>query len=395
MIQQKHFKSRVRERMQKTGESYSTARMRIDASRGSVPGLAPGYPSRNAVSQYDAGLWQRVLDQSGVENPVASRPFSEAMLAGLAGGIGFMVFTFEYKTVTTATVVTRFHPGPYVKNLIERCGADIVQESTTSASLAQSKLDLALAGGSAVVVKATRGALPWFATEALEFSDSVDVVVAGNDGGSYLIDDGGGTLRRADAAELASARARRKADKHWQAHVAGPGGLTAEGLGSRIRLAVAETALGLLGEDAPAGIPDRFSGNFGIPGMRTWAGRLRDVRTKKGWTTMFQEEKRLRPALGQLRTFLDASGWGGPGALRPLYAEFLEEAAGTKGLGGLGRVSTQYRALGARWAALAQLVDVSCPADQRTALFGSMAAALDGIIEAEETAGRALAEAVR
>src|SRR4051812_41476525 len=83
------------------------------------------------------------------------------MLFGLAGGIGFMVFTFEYAEITTATVVPRFHPGPFVGNLLQRCGAQIREERTTSARTAQRNLDEALDAGRAVVVRATRGALPW------------------------------------------------------------------------------------------------------------------------------------------------------------------------------------------------------------------------------------------
>ncbi len=59
-------------------------------------GLLPEYRLQATSTQRDAGLWARVLAQAAVVDPLTGEPFSEAMLAGLAGGIGFMMFTFEY-----------------------------------------------------------------------------------------------------------------------------------------------------------------------------------------------------------------------------------------------------------------------------------------------------------
>ncbi|MDN6298959.1 MAG: hypothetical protein L0J68_01530, partial [Micrococcaceae bacterium] len=119
MAQPKQLKKLTRDRMERTGESYTTARKAIldgrperpsarpapagTPGRAGGPAAGPGrpaadpdelpeYPAPAEVTQYDAGLWHRVLTQAGVVHPLTGQPLSEALLAGLAGGIGVMVF---------------------------------------------------------------------------------------------------------------------------------------------------------------------------------------------------------------------------------------------------------------------------------------------------------------
>ena len=355
------------------------------------------------AGNYDAALWRRTLSRAGVLNPATGEPYTEAMLAGLAGGIGFMMFTFEYRELTTATVITRFHPGPYVGNLIERCGAVIEQQRTSSARVAAARLDAALDAGHPVVVRVTKGALPWHDGTALENMESTDIAVTGREGGEYLLDDGGsgsvhgdtGT-RRIDAADLAAARGHRTKDRFWQASVTGPGAGSEEHLAGHVRTAVAQTAGTLLGTVPLEGIPLGAARNFGIEGIRTWAGRLRDDKTKKGWPAMFAAPERLGPGLKMVRGFLHGSQWGGPGALRPLYADFLHEAGQLPGIEdprvvqALSTAVPLYRELGERWAALASLVDPETAAADRFALFAAMAALLDELADGEHKAAGAL-----
>lgn len=394
MVQSKHFKARVRERMAKTGESYTAARRQLLAPRSPAPvpaGVVPDYRPLASVAQRDAGLWARVLAQAGVADPLTARPFSEAMLAGLGGGIGFMIFTFEYQQVTTATVVTRFHPGPYVANLISRSGAAVEQTTTGSPAVAGTRLDAALDSGAAVVVRLIPGRLA--AGAPSDYDESADVVVAGRRGGKYLVDDGGGRLEACGPAELAAARAGRKADKHWQAHVTGAGTKSAGAHAAGVRSAIQDTAEALLNTHGQPGIPERFSKNFGVDGIRTWADRLRDTRTKKGWPAMFADDHRRFQALTQIQGLLAGDEWSGPGALRPLYAGFLQEAATVDGLAALRDVAPAYLALGARWDELADVIDPGCPAGGREAHFADLAAALDSLALGEEEAAQALLRA--
>ena len=395
MVQNKHFKARIRGRMAKTGESYTAARRQLLATSTAAPataaGLLPGYRPQATATQRDAGLWARVLAHAGVVDPLTREPFSEAMLAGLAGGIGFMMFTFEYQEVTTATVVTRFHPGPYVGNLIARSGAAIEQQTTGSPAVARTRLESALDTGAAVVVRLTPSRLTTGTVS--EYEESADFVVAGRSEGGYLIDDGGGRVEACGPAELAAARAGRKTDKHWQAHVAGTGTGNTDEHETHVRSAIRDTAEALLNTHGQGGIPERFSRNFGINGIRTWADRLRDTRTRKGWPAMFADDQRRFLALAQIQGFLAGDEWSGTGALRPLYARFLEEAAEIDGLAALREVAPLYDALGTGWDGLADMIDPGCPAGDRAAHFADLAATLESLAQDEESAANALLRA--
>ena len=332
--------------------------------------MYPAYLPIPDYSHWDAGLWTRVLAASGVLNPFTGAPFSEAALAGLGGGIGFMIFTFEYKDTTTASVVTRFHPGPFTENLLRRSGANVNIQQTGSATLAQSRLDAALETGVPAVVRVVHGTLPWVPADPVADMDSVDVVVVARDGADYLMDDGGEQLELISAPALAAARTARKADKHWQAHVANGDGdtLTAE----VVRQAMAETAQQLLSQEAPPGVPAGYAKNFGIAGLQTWTHRLRDTSTRRGWTRVFADPQRAQAGFSMLHGLLAGRRFSGPGALRPLYAQFLREVTAYEvtadgqgragvGLSGVDRhklvdAAAQYEVLGAQWDQLAALI---------------------------------------
>ena len=407
MAQPKNLKKLTRDRMARTGESYTTARKHILAAKPERPANAleaaeaaaaaeeaelPEYPAPENVIQYDAALWSRVLTQAGVVHPITAKPLSEAMLAGLAGGIGFMVFTFEYETITTATIVTRAHPEPYTTNLLARCGAKVNERTTGSARLAAEYLDAGLDAGRAVVVRASVAALPWVDADAIEESDSIDLVVVGEHGDDLLIDDGSGSLTPISPEDLAFARAKRKRDKHWQAWIPTSVGPSASALAKASREAIAQTTARLLGTSELEGIPAHFAKNFGIAGMNNWAERLRDSSTKKGWTSIFEDPERLESGLNQILGFLTDTRFGGVGALRGQYADFLTEASTLPGLGALANHAQDYAHLAQDWIVFTDLIDPSISAEERTTHFATLADQLEVIAQGEEAAATALAE---
>ncbi|MHA7306791.1 BtrH N-terminal domain-containing protein [Arthrobacter sp. TMN-49] len=357
--------------------------------------MPSNYDPHTEYSHWDAGLWTRVFAASGTQNPFTKAPFTEAMLAGLAGGIGFMIFTFEYKETTTASIVTRFHPGPYTENLLRRSGANVNIQQTGSATLAQARLDAALETGVPAVVRLVRGKLPWVAQGGPADMDSMDVAVVARDGADYLVDDGGGRLERIASEALAQARGSRKADKHWQAHVVRGSGAELAGdvlTAAVVRQAIAETARALLSHQAPPGIPSGYAKNFGIVGMAQWAERLRDTSTNRGWARIFGDPQRSVAGLDMLHGLLAGKRFSGPGALRPLYAQFLQEVAmlGVDAAGvvlsepALRDAATQYQALGERWDELTMLIGRDEEPD-----FAAMAAAVERIAELEAAAALA------
>lgn len=383
MVQNKHFKALVRERMAKTGERYTAARLHILASRPDLPGL------ESPASQDDAALWRRVFAQSGIVNPATSSPFTTATLAGLAGGIGFMVATFAYQEITTATVVLRAHPEPYTERLLERSRVSVDRTLTTSPRVAERALDAALDEGRVSVVRVTHGALPWISSASLEYQDSIDVAVVGRDGDVFLIDG----EQRVTRAELAAARSARKADKHWAVSVA-PSPTDAARLAASVRAAIIETTGRLLGTLPLDGIPPSWLPKFGVQGMRTWAGLLRDGRTKQGWPAMFSDEQRLRTGLEMVQSTAGGSRWGGPGGLRGRYADFLTESAALAGMTDLARAAQSYRELAPLWDEFIDAIDPEIAMDGRDHQFALMAERLEALASKEEQAARDLRDIV-
>src|ERR1043165_1080282 len=95
MTERRHFKQLVRARMAKTGESYSTARRHILAQ---APEFAAAIPPLHHSPGNTPGptALRALLSHAGVRAPHTGAPFSEAMVFGVAGGIGAGMFPFHY-----------------------------------------------------------------------------------------------------------------------------------------------------------------------------------------------------------------------------------------------------------------------------------------------------------
>src|SRR3989304_2365820 len=93
MTKQKHG---VRDRMLKTGASYVSARR--DVLRQGAPSPAAPTESPHFAGNVPAATALRaLLAHRGVRAPHTGQPFSEAMVFGIAGGIGAGVFAFRYE----------------------------------------------------------------------------------------------------------------------------------------------------------------------------------------------------------------------------------------------------------------------------------------------------------
>lgn len=426
MGQPANLKKQTRQRMERTGESYTTARKNILAGKPESPRAAraaaardyakearekakaqakkdkeapaaspadelPEYPAPEDVIQYDAALWHRVLVQAGVTNKHTGQPLSQALLAGLAGGIGFMAFTHEGGEETAVTLVTRHNPEPYTQNLLARCGATVTERTTGSAERAAEYMDAALDAGRAVVVRVAISALPWIDGTTVDEAETLDLAVVGEHKKDLLVDDGSGALNLIRPKELAIARAMRKKEKHWQAWIPSSRSPKTETLAANAVEAIEETTARLLGTSELSGVPVHFAKNFGITGMRTLATRLRDSESKTGWSQIFASQQALANGLDQLAGFFSDTRFSGEGALRGLYSDFLAEAAELPGLSALAAHVDAYQQLSAQWDEFADLIDPEIEFSQRAEHFDLLADAIERIAEAEEQAATALA----
>ena len=334
------FKRLVRARMGRTGESYTTARSHLRPNGG------PGRPGPLQGRHPDTAALTRLLAALGVTDPASGRPLSEAIVLGVAGGIGFAYFVFEYDDLATLYLGGRINS--YVQKLdpteaaLARLGVPATVRRTTGPATAERHLRAALDQGRPVIATVDMARLRYRAVpDWLCGMTPQDVLVELRDGQPLLWDLAPAPIP-VTWAELAEARAGVRSAKH--------------------RLVVAEAPDGPvhLAGAAAAGIADTWPGmleppmrNFGVPGLAKWAELLTAARDPKGWPALLDAPGRQFQLLTWLYDWVETAGTGG-GLFRAMYAEFLEEAAGPLGRPGLAELAGDYRELAAAWTALAE-----------------------------------------
>jgi hypothetical protein len=95
-----------------------------------------------------------------------------------------------------------------------------------------------------------------------------------------------------------------------------------------------------------------FDVNFGFSGARKLAAQLRDPKGREGWSQRYAHPEAFFLALRRLHDCLEYE-YGGPGALRPIYADFLDEAAMALDRPQYVGAAALFRESGARWSAAA------------------------------------------
>ncbi|MBG0560138.1 BtrH N-terminal domain-containing protein [Actinoplanes aureus] len=377
MTSHRNLKRLVRERAARTGESYTTARRNLLA-RAAQPGLVPGYDTfgggshlANADPHATAGgphlgdldtssehhestLLARLLRQAGHRAPHTGKPYTEATLCGLAGGIGFLYSVFAYTGLPPIlTIVAQHHPDPWAQSALERLGLGYEVRHSTAAGPARRDLDAMIDQGRPVLCVVGRGGLPWHQPASALDTDPYQVVVAGRDGGDYLVDDLADTLHVVPADVLVAAWSAHRKGRHERLIVSPPD--KPVDLPASMRAAIATTVAHLIG---PV-LGNAFDVNMGFSGMARLVTDLRDRRTKRGWTRRFSEPGALAFALLRLYECLELQ-YTAPAGTRPLYATFLDEAAEVLGEPRIGRAAGLFRTAGEHWSAVADAALANC-----------------------------------
>jgi hypothetical protein len=350
MPRQKNFKKLVRARAARTGESYTAARAHF------VP--------QRPQSDPDAGALTRALAAMGVVDPRTGTAYTEPLVFGVGGGIGFQYLVFAYEGWTSVAIEARrntlyFEKASFVEHAATRLGVGVTVQRLPSPATAEKRLRAALAKAPEVVLTLDLARLPGHVVDGPYLPHPVTVaqqgdalVVTGLPGGRVTM----------PWPELLDARWT-NASKYGGLHLLTPG--DPGDLRATVRAAIARTAACLLAPSRTS-----FDGGFGIPGMRRWARLLTDPKDAKGWPTLF--EGNHAAALESVRRGLAR------GASRPLYAAFLTEAARILDDSSLADAATAYDELGRRWSALAGHTP------------DELADALPGLADAEEEAARSL-----
>ncbi|MFZ0546882.1 MAG: BtrH N-terminal domain-containing protein [Candidatus Promineifilaceae bacterium] len=328
----------------------------------------PTIPNYNAFNgrHWETGSVHNHYAARGVTAPHTGKPYSEAFLLGISGGIvmGYFVFTYEgYDPQSRILTRNTFDP---MDTMLERLGVIQDLQHTAKPENAVSNLVNALEEGIAPIVWADVFSLPY---NTLGFDDEqlwlmYPIVVYGYDKAADIvyIADRAAVPLTVTTAELAKARGKIKKFKHRLLILDPP---NPDKLVSAVQMSI-WACIKLFTEKPPKGSKN----NFGFAAYRHWAEMLVKAKGRRTWAAEFPPGSALYAGLTS--SFFDISAFGKDGtADRDNYADFLDEAAVLLGKPALKEVAQKFRASTKAWEAvsLALLPDHVEPFQQTRALM--------------------------
>ncbi|HXR43446.1 MAG TPA: DUF4872 domain-containing protein, partial [Pseudolysinimonas sp.] len=351
MTKQQSFKERVRARMAKTGERYTTARAQILGTMAREASPSNGHAFRPGLCR-DTAAVTNVLAAAGVRLAPGGASVDEVLLTGLCGGTCFLYVVFEYKGwPPLPSVLMRFDTAAdrFALQGLRRLGLGLEVSETSSAAKADRSLDEALDAGHAVLC-VVGGSVPaeGAALDPVAAMAPMIVAVISREGDDYVVDSGSGRPERRSRAALAAARAGYKPAKRRMAVLRAPGevGDAREALHG----ALADTAQRY--EVAPY---KGFASNFGLAGMQKFVDALTDTKDKRGWPRLFPEGKRAAIGLRRLYQGLELE-MTPPAGGRGVQAQFLRAAAEHTGHRAYADVARGFDAAAAAWSEVSGFV---------------------------------------
>jgi hypothetical protein len=356
--------------------------------------VLPGYQHFNG-HHYETGSVHNMLSYQGYKAPHTGKPYSEALLLGVSGGITFGYFTFAYEGYDPILALLTRNTFDPLQTVLERLGIPQNVEQTSRAATGEQNLLDALENGRPALVWADVFGLPYYGLPADDkMWDMRPVVVYGLEQGQAYLAGPSSQPLVIPAEALAAARAKVKKEKFRLVTLDAPDerkltGAVQQGIWQCIQLFT---------EKPPKGARD----NFGFAAFDKWAAMLTNTRNPQGWARLFPPGPALLAALAGNAYQPGAYGWivewgSDPNADRTTYADFLEEAAQLLEKPELTQAAAAFRECAARWGALAQaLLPVDMPLlgearrlkdRRRQLMFESGSAATDEIREINRKLG--------
>ena len=258
------------------------------------------------------------LAREGVTNPKTGKPFTEAMILGIGGGLGAGYILWEFKDRDSANIVFGFlnrwnYPIEYMTNACQRLNATVNEQETGSAKKAQSNLDEALEQGKPVIVWIDKASMSYHHLPEQHKGHLTHIIgVHSKNGDSYIVDDLAENPWTVSSEDLAIARKPIPSNKQRTLTV---------NPSYEFDLASAVTA----------GIHDhiehlsRDSESFSLPTINKWAKMMIHPKNKKSWQVVFKERAGLYTTLRSVYEGITLDNSEGAG-LRDMYADFLTEA---------------------------------------------------------------------
>jgi hypothetical protein len=274
---------------------------------------------------WETGTIHNALALQGVKAPHTGKPYSEALLLGVSGGIAFGYFTFEYKGYLPHVALLTRNTFIPCSTILERLGIAQDIQQTNQVDIAEKNLRAALESGLFPIVWADQFSLPYNCLPADEpMWGMMPILAVKMDHESVTIADRSSQPLHISMADLTKARGRVKDDKYRLMTLEAP---QTTKLAGAVHKGICQ-AISLFTEEPPRGARD----NFGFAAYEKLAEMLVNKRNKHSWERFFAPGIRMYHALAgspvQPGAYHWVNTWGSAdGAERGLYADFLIEAA--------------------------------------------------------------------
>jgi hypothetical protein len=290
---------------------------------------------------------KNVLAALGVNAPHTGKPFTEAMLFGVAGGLGIGYILWEFKKHASAILVMAFqnkwnYPVKFTANLCNRLGIEPVFKETGGTAAAEKHFKEALDHGIPAIAWVDQFHLPYMhLPETYNGCMGWIVTAYGLDEAEnkVLIDDLGKKPLTLSRDEFAKARARIPSYKNRLLLLEAPQAIDLENaIIDGIR-----DCIGYLGAK---------SDTFALPAIAKWAKLMTDTKNPKSWPVVFKTRNGLYSTLTSIYEGIAHGGSDGDG-LRAMYADFLTEASAVVNAPRLKEIAVRYNKIAKMWANLA------------------------------------------
>jgi hypothetical protein len=295
---------------------------------------------------WSTGYLVNVLAYQGVTAPHTGKPYSEALLMGVNGGICAGYFSFEYEGWEPHLhFLTRYPFDEEPGAVFERLGIAMHVQQTTNPQKGAANLINALAQGKPAIVWGDEASFAYNnMPQGDDFRLVMPFVVYGYDMSANVVNiaDRAQVALTSTAEELATSRERITKIKHRIMTIDAP---HPDKLPAAIQAGI--RACIQIFTEPPAFAPKAKS-NFGFDAYTKWANLLTDAKDKTGWSRRFAPGSRMYAGLTSAYRYLEVWFTGEHGA-RSGYADFLDEAAVVLDNSALNEVARQFRASATLW----------------------------------------------
>jgi hypothetical protein len=294
-----------------------------------------------AGRHWETGTIHNYLACLGVRAPHTGRPYSEALLLGVSGGVLMGYFSFAYAGHDPHVAILTRNTFDPLETLLVRLGVVQHLRQTPDAQKAERHLVAALEEGLPAVIWADAFSLPYNNLPARDdWWGMFPILVYGFEPEAVAIADRAAVPLAVTPAELAAARGRVKKDKHRLLTLEPPNP-------DKLPLAVQQGLWDCLKRYTEAPVKSARS-SFGLAAFQRWADALTRPKDKQSWERVFPAGAKMYAGL--VSAFDRFSlGTLNAGRDRELYADFLEEAGAILGRPALRAAAGPFRASARGW----------------------------------------------